>query len=229
MTDIDDGERLRVIGYTRVSTEEQGDSRAGLDAQAYAINEYAASRPWDLEIVSEVASGKSMAKRPVLAAALEQLRAGDASMLVVTKLDRFSRYVPDAILTADRAVREGWNLAILDMGGDQLDTTTAAGRAHLGMMAVMAQMYRDQISENTRSALAQRKREGVVLGRPRSIPEATIARLMALRAQGMSYQAIADALNADGIRSTMGPATKDEKPRSWFKQSVALACKRYLP
>ena len=209
-----------VVGYCRVSTEEQGDSGNGLDAQEDAIRRYADERGWVLTLVREVASGKTLAKRPILAGALEQLRAkGGPEVLIVTKLDRLSRYAPDAILLADGATREGWGLAVLDMGGINLDTTTAAGKAHLGMMAVMAQMYRDQISENTKAALKAKKARGESVGRPRAMPPETLERLKALRGAGMSYRRMADVLNSEGIKGPQGGG--------WFQQSVRMACIRY--
>ena len=220
-----------VVGYCRVSTEEQGDSGNGLDAQEEAIRRYADERGWELTLVREVASGKTLAKRPILAGALEQLRAkGGPELLIVTKLDRLSRYAPDAILLADGATREGWGLAVLDMGGINLDTTTAAGKAHLGMMAVMAQMYRDQISENTKAALKAKKARGESVGRPRATEQSkrpeeaarmayALERIKALRGSGLSYRAMADVLNSEGVRGPQGGG--------WFQQSVRMACIRY--
>src|SRR5688572_29091073 len=81
-----------VVGYIRVSTEEQADSRAGLDAQRAAILAEADRRGWRLVDLIEDAgwSGRDM-KRPGMQAALEALRAKRADTLVVAKLDRLSR------------------------------------------------------------------------------------------------------------------------------------------
>jgi DNA invertase Pin-like site-specific DNA recombinase len=219
-----------VIAYCRVSTEEQGESRASLDHQEQALREYADARGWRVEVVREVASGKTLAKRPELMGALERLRAGDAKVLLVTKLDRLSRYAPDAILTADRALREGWHLAVLDMGGVEMDTTTSAGRAHLGMMAVFAQMFRDQISENTRNALAQKKAQGVKIGRPRALDQSkrpeeaermrrALKAIRVMRREGLSYEAIANALNGDNMPGARGGR--------WHKASVLRTLRLY--
>ena len=87
---------MRVIGYVRVSTEEQGMSGAGLQAQRAAIIAECERRGWTLvEIAEDVGrSGKDL-KRPGIRAALDMLAAGDASALVVAKLDRLSRSMLD--------------------------------------------------------------------------------------------------------------------------------------
>ena len=65
---------MRAIGYTRVSTEEQGDSRAGLEAQEAAIRAEVKHRGWELkEMMSDVASGGSLRKRDELGRALRML------------------------------------------------------------------------------------------------------------------------------------------------------------
>lgn len=221
-----------VIAYCRVSTDEQGESGASLDYQEQTLRAYAQARAWRVSVVREVASGKTLAKRTLLSDALEQLRAGEARVLLVTKLDRLSRYAPDAILTADRALREGWHLAVLDMGGVEMDTTTATGRAMLGMAAVFAQMFRDQISENTRNALAVKKAQGVHVGRPNALSqdkrpderermEEALFHIRKLRELGSSYENIALNLNRMEI---LGP-----RGGRWHKQSVLRALKLYGP
>ena len=86
---------MHVIGYVRVSTEEQGLSGAGLQAQRAAIIAECERRGWELiEIAEDVGSGKNL-KRPGIRAALDTLAAGDASALVVAKLDRLSRSMLD--------------------------------------------------------------------------------------------------------------------------------------
>jgi len=81
------GNETRVVGYIRVSTEEQGGSGAGLEAQRDAIRGECERRGWALlRIDEDVLSGRTM-RRPGLQVALESCRAGDVSGLVVAKLD----------------------------------------------------------------------------------------------------------------------------------------------
>jgi len=84
-----------VIGYTRVSTEEQGRSGLRLEAQHHAIASHAVSKGWEvISLTDEGLSARSLA-RPALQEALAMLRDGHADALVVSKLDRLSRSVQD--------------------------------------------------------------------------------------------------------------------------------------
>src|SRR4051794_32111797 len=103
---------LRVVGYIRVSTEEQASSGAGLEAQRAAVVAEAKQRGWELAHVFEDAglSGKSLKGRPGLSAAIEAVERGGAQALVVAKLDRLSRSLLDFAELMDRARRQSWSL-----------------------------------------------------------------------------------------------------------------------
>ncbi|MGI0131170.1 MAG: recombinase family protein [Thermoplasmata archaeon] len=193
---------LAVVGYVRVSTDEQGDSGAGVEAQRLAITAECSRRGWRLlDLLEDVASGKSLDRRPGLDAAMATIRRGEAHGLVVAKLDRLSRSVIDAASTIERARREGWNLVALDLG---VDFSTAAGEAMANMTAVFAQLERRLIGERTRAALAVKKAQGVRLGRPRVLPDAVVGRIVGERAAGRTLQAIAAGLHADGVATAQG-------------------------
>jgi len=201
-----------VVGYVRVSTEEQGDSGAGLEAQRQAITAACQARTWRLVAIHEdVASGRAMSGRLGLEAAMTAIRRGEAHGLVVAKLDRLSRSVVDAASTIERAHREGWNLVALDLG---VDFTTAAGEAMANMTAVFAQLERRLIGERTRAARAVKRAQGVRLGRPRQLPDEVVARIVRERAGGATLQAIADGLAADGVPTAQGG--------SWRPGTVAV-------
>ena len=186
-----------VVGYVRVSTSEQGDSGAGLEAQRNAIKAACAARGWNLLAIREdVASGKSLERRPGLEQAMADIRSGLAAGLVVAKLDRLSRSVIDAASTLERARREGWNLVALDLG---VDFSTAAGEAMANMTATFAQLERRLIGERTRAALAVKRAQGVRLGRPPVLPASVRARIRRDRSAGLTLQAIADKLNAQAV------------------------------
>ena len=201
----------RVIGYMRVSTEEQAESLAGLEAQRAAILAEAERRGWHLVEVIEDAgfSGKSL-KRPGIATALDALRRHRADALVVAKLDRLSRSLLDLAGLMETATREHWALVALDVN---VDTTTPSGKAMASMMGVFAQLERDLIGQRTREALAVKRREGVQLGRPRSLPEDVVARIVAERAEGAALQLIADRLTAEGVPGAQGG-------RRWYASTV---------
>jgi DNA invertase Pin-like site-specific DNA recombinase len=185
-----------------VSTTEQADSGAGLAAQQASIEREAAHRGWDLApILTETGSGKSLSGRPALASALEALGAGEAQVLVVSKLDRLSRSLLDFAGLMGRAQSEGWNLVALDLG---IDLSTPGGEFLASVMASAAQWERRIIGQRTKEALAVKRAQGVRLGRPPSIPPKVRQRVMAERADGRTYKGIAETLNAEGVPTSRG-------------------------
>lgn len=201
-------DQLRAVAYLRVSTEEQADSAAGLDAQRAAISEMAARRGWAVvdEQVDAGVSGKSMGNRPALAAALSWVERGDADVLVVAKLDRLSRSVVDFSQTLARAAAGEWSLAVIDV---DVDMTSPSGELMAHIVASMAQYERRLIGERTRVALAVKREQGVRLGRPRTLPLPVVARVVAERAEGATLAAIGAGLERDGV------ATAQRGARWW--------------
>jgi DNA invertase Pin-like site-specific DNA recombinase len=205
---------VAVVAYVRVSTEEQEDSGAGLQAQRRAIESACTTRGWRLvHTYQDVASGRSLEKRPELQAAREAIRQGEASALVVAKLDRLSRSVIDAAQLIETARREGWNLVALDLG---VDFSTAAGSAMAQMTAVFAELERRLIGERTRAALAVKKAQGVRLGRPATMEPRVRRRIVREHRAGASLRRIADKLNRDSVPTTHGGA-------SWHASTVRQA------
>lgn len=205
----------RVLGYVRVSTDEQHASGAGLAAQRAAIRAEAERRGWRLvTIVGEDAGASSATlERTGLTVALDHLDRGDADILVVAKLDRLSRSVAQGALVMERAKRRGWSLVALDFG---LDTTTPAGEMVANVILSTAQYERRLIGQRTREALAVKREAGVRLGRPQVLGDAVIERIAAEHASGASYRTIARALMADGIPTARGGQT-------WHASSVRAA------
>ena len=159
-----------VIGYLRVSTEEQAVSRLGLADQRAAIEREAERRDWPaVTFLSDEGYSAKNLERPAIAEAIGRLRAGQAALLVVSKLDRLSRSLLDFATLMDQAHREGWELVVLDLA---LDTTTPSGRLMANVMASFAEYERHLIGQRTSAALQQRKAQGVRLGRPQRVPEA---------------------------------------------------------
>ena len=194
---------MRVIGYVRVSTDEQADSGAGLEAQRQAIEAEAARRGWELvEVCGDTsASGKSLAGRPALAGALARLEAGEVDGLLVAKLDRLSRSLLDFASLMERGRSKGWSLIALDLG---VDTSTPSGEMMANVLAVFAQFERRLIGERTRSALAVKREAGVQLGRPRSLDVKVRERIQRMRQEGSSFPKIAAALNEEGVPTAHG-------------------------
>ncbi len=204
---------VRAIGYSRVSTAEQSDSGAGLDAQRAIIEAEMLRRRWELVDIEVDAgfSAKTMTNRPALASALAHVEGKSADVLVVAKLDRLSRSVADFAALLDQAQRGGWGLVVLDLG---VDTTTPAGELVANVMAAVAQWERRAIGVRTREGLAAKRAAGVRLGRPQVLTEDVVTRIVNQRAGGETLQSIADSLMADGVATARGGA-------SWRPSSVA--------
>ena len=143
----------RFVSYLRVSTERQGRSGLGLEAQRRAVADFLAGGSWQhvAELV-EVESGSRDA-RPRLSEALAMCRLHGAT-LVIAKLDRLSR---DAafLLNLQKA---GVRFVAADM--------PEANELVVGIMAVVAQAERKMISARTKAALAAAKARGIRLGNP---------------------------------------------------------------
>lgn len=141
-----------VIGYARVSTADQS-----LDLQMDALEEYGCER-----IFTEKASG-AKDDREELKKALDILRPGD--VFVVYKLDRLARSTLKLISTLDEIKNREVEFVSLS---DKIDTSSAAGRALFGMLAVFAEFERNIIVERTRAGLAASRARGRKGGRPRT-------------------------------------------------------------
>lgn len=192
-----------VLGYVRVSTEEQATSGLGLADQRRAIAAEADRRGCHVEWVEDAGYSARDLRRPGVATALDRLASGEARTLVVSKLDRLSRSLVDFAGLMARAQKQGWALVALDLG---VDTTTASGELVANVMAAVAQWERRIISDRTKAALAMKRAEGVRLGRPLTLAPALRQRIAGERAKGVSLRAIAAGLNADGVPTAHGGA-----------------------
>lgn len=198
------GGPLGVLGYVRVSTEEQKRSGAGLAAQRSAIHQACTDRGYELlDIVEDAGWSAKSLDRPGIVRVLDDLDTGHAGALMVAKLDRLSRSLMDFSGLMERSRSNGWAIVALDLG---VDTSTPAGEMMANVLATFAQFERRLIGQRITEALAQKKAAGVRLGRPRSLPEAVVTKIVADRANGLTLQAIADKLNAQGVATAQGGA-----------------------
>lgn len=203
----------RFVSYLRVSTEKQGRSGLGIEAQRKSVTDFLNGGQWSLinEVV-EHESGKR-ADRPKLAEALRLCRLHNAT-LVIARLDRLSRDAAFLLNLQNAGVR----FIAADM--------PEANEMVVGIMGIMAQAERKRISTNTKLALAAAKARGVKLGGDRGViptaeaqtkgGAATKAKavnraadllpvIADIRAAGATtLKAVADALNAKGIPTAKG-------------------------
>ena len=152
----------RVVGYIRVSTEKQADHGVSLEAQRAKLEGYA--QLYDLDLVDVMIDAGVSAKtldRPGLQQALGMLRKGQATALLVTKLDRLTRSVKDLSILLERYFAKRYALMSVT---DQVDTSTAAGRLVVNVLMSVAQWEREAIGERTRDALQHKKTRGEKLG-----------------------------------------------------------------
>lgn len=139
-----------IFGYARVSTDDQN-----FDAQLDALQVAGVER-----IFKEKITGK-LRKRPELDRLLEQLRADD--VIIVTKYDRLARSLKDLIDIVDLIRERGAGFKSL---GEDIDTTTPAGRLVFHVFGSIAEIERERIVERTKEGLAAARMRGRIGGRP---------------------------------------------------------------
>jgi DNA invertase Pin-like site-specific DNA recombinase len=218
-----------VIAYLRVSTQRQGRSGLGIEAQRCVIQQFAEAQ--SLAIVAEYVefeSGKgadALDRRPQLSAALMAARSAKCSV-VVSKLDRLSRDV--AFVSGLMAQRVPFIVAELGRDADPF---------MLHLYAALAEKERRLIADRTKAALAAKKASGAKLGNPHNLnlagstgratqvriasdfAKGLIPVIQAIRsAGGFSLASVANALNGRGIRSPRGGR--------WHPSSVANVLSR---
>lgn len=194
------------IAYYRVSTDRQGASGLGLEAQRAAVAGYVVRIGGELkDEATEIESGRR-SDRPELARALDLCRRKRA-VLLIARLDRLSRNV--AFIA--NLIESGVDFRAVDM--------PEASRLTIHILAAVAEHEREAISARTKAALAAAKARGVRLGAPpealehsRAVHVAASDRFASecwplvreLREAGNSYRAIAWEMNARGIRTRTG-------------------------
>ncbi len=199
------------IAYYRVSTDKQGRSGLGLEAQQAAVQQFLGSQPD--QAFTEVESGGNK-DRPELAKAIAQCKATGAT-LIVAKLDRLARDVQLILSIVD----SGIVVRFVDL--PQINPTDPTGRLMLTMLAAFAEFEREIIRKRTKECLTVAKARGQKLGspNPRAGGQARAKQLAAaskadpqaliivrdLKAMGMTTtRQIAAGLTERGIKTATG-------------------------
>jgi DNA invertase Pin-like site-specific DNA recombinase len=209
-------EAKKFIAYYRVSTDKQGRSGLGLEAQQQAVHFFLQSRGELIQSFTEIESGRKN-DRPELLTALDECRKNKA-VLVIAKLDRLARNV----YFISGLMESGVEFVAVDM--------PEANRLTIHILAAVAEHEREMISQRTKAALQAAKKRGVKLGSPTPKKGAairskvlqdkanrfatnTLPIIKELQGQGLtSYKSLAKALNVRGI-----PTANN---RQWYGATV---------
>jgi DNA invertase Pin-like site-specific DNA recombinase len=201
--------RGKFVAYFRVSTDKQGKSGLGLEAQRKAVHDYLNGGTWSLvDQFTEVESGKHN-KRPELVKALAACKRQKAR-LVIAKLDRLSRNL-------------AFIATLMDSGVEFVAVDNPhANKLTVHILAAVAQHEREMIAQRTKDALQAAKARGVVLGNPRlaDVRSRAVASVKAdavrfaknvapiireIQSTGVaSHRGIAKSLNARGVATARG-------------------------
>jgi DNA invertase Pin-like site-specific DNA recombinase len=148
---------FRVGLYARVSTIDQ----QTLPLQIRAMREYATKRSWTVAAqVKEIGSGAS--QRQLREQLLEAARRREIDVVLVWRLDRWGRSLPDLVTTLEELNHLGVGFVSLT---EALDLTTPTGRAMAGLLSVFAAFEHDVLRERVRAGLAEARLKGKRLGR----------------------------------------------------------------
>ncbi len=204
---------MRIIGYARVSTNDQAENGVSLDAQAEKIRAYCkATGSQCVGIIEDDASAKDL-KRPGLQQILEEIpqKARRFDGIVVTKLDRLTRSTRDLVYLTDLTDKHKVGLVSIQ---ETVDTSTPTGQLFRNIITSISEWERGINAERTRDALAHKRRNGERIGTipygytlakdkkhlvPVPAEMEVLAQMEKERADGKSYESIADDLNADRI------------------------------
>ena len=216
---------MKAIGYTRCSTQEQADSGLGLTAQTERIRAYCKMKGMALLGIVEdpgVSGGKPLADRDGGRELLRIIKKRQTDAVIMLKLDRMFRNAGDCLTTVERWEKAGVALHIVDLGNNAIDTTSAAGRFMLVVLAGAAEMERNLVRERTKAAMGVKRANGERVGSlpyghtlaadgvtliPNDAEQRTIGTIRTMRTEGLSFTKIAEALTAQGIPTKSGNGT----------------------
>ena len=148
----------RVLGYIRVSTEEQANSGLSLESQRQKLQQYCDLHDQEfVDIVVDAGESAKNLNRPGMQRVIKEINNKSVDVVLVVKLDRLTRSTRDLGDLLDRFGRRDVALAAVS---ESLDTSTAAGRMVVNMIGVVAQWEREAIGERTSAALQVKRQRG---------------------------------------------------------------------
>jgi DNA invertase Pin-like site-specific DNA recombinase len=152
----------RAVGYKRVSAREQVEGHS-LDAQEVHICTYVQAQGWTLMQIYEDAgiSAKKGSHRPALEQLLRDAKAGKFDVVVVDKIDRFYRHLGGLLSALDQLNSYGVSFASVQ---EKLDFITPWGKLMLTVLGMLAEIYLDNLRQETKKGQRQRARKGMWIG-----------------------------------------------------------------
>jgi site-specific DNA recombinase len=199
--------------YCRVSTEEQASEGYSISAQLQTLRQYSHLYGWQIaeEYVDEGISGKDIKGRPAMQRLISDVEKDKFQAVLVWKISRLSRNMLDTLVLLDKF--EEYDVKFISYS-ENFDTGSPIGRLVVQLMASIAEMERNTLSENVKLGMTQRAKEGswnggVVFGYDSiekelivNPKEAEIVELIfTLYAEGKGLKAIANQLNKSGYRT----------------------------
>lgn len=216
-TSTSDQRVLRAIGYIRVSTEDQAETGSGLEYQQEAIESFAKSQGYQLLhiIQDEISGATDPINRPGFSSIAQMAMDKSFDVLLVWKFDRLSRHLVYAVQTVAKMQELDVTLKSVT---EPIDTSSAMGQMIFSVLAGMASMERDNITQRTRAGRVKKAEKGgyaggvAPLGYNRTEQglqlnenEATVVRrIFELRNQSRPLRSIAQTLTIEGHRTKKG-------------------------
>jgi len=223
---------MKVVGYVRVSTDDQ---KTSIQAQIEEITTFCKFKGYklvDILVDEFVSGGLEIAKRPEGSKLMAMAENKEVDIIISGKVDRMFRDSVDGQITNRRLNELGVGMVLLSMGGNVVDTSTPEGELFFNILLTFAQFERKQIASRITKALQHKKKNNEVYsgktpyGKTRVGKELidckeeidVIHRIKILKENGNSYQAIADRLNEEGVRP--------KEKMKWHKSMIFELCQR---
>ena len=220
-----------IARYVRVSTAEQAENGYSIEEQIARTAAYCTARDWtESRVYADAGFSGGNTQRPGLQALIKDVKAGKVSRVLVYKLDRLSRSQLDTLYLIEKIFLA--NDCDFVSISENFDTGTAFGRAMIGILAVFAQLEREQIRERMMIGKQARAREGKFHGSAQvpigydykggelitnDFEKMQIVQIFEDYAAGTTPPAIAEKLNAAGLY---------QKGKPWLPHTVRQILKR---
>ncbi len=200
------------LAYVRVSTNRQETTGHSIDSQTAILTALAESQGYEVQIVTEIGSGRSTS-RPKLTEALIRLNAGKAQALFAVDIDRLARSTIHLLQIAEASKRRSWRLVV---SSANIDTATPQGELMLTMLASFAQFESRMIGLRVERQHEGRRARGVTWGIDEgykgNLNPQTRVIIAQLTNDGLSLRQIISQLEAKGLKTSRGG--------EWYPQTI---------